>query len=34
MTAGIGSWMGLNTSQIASVFPDLVKFQGGAIELV
>lgn len=34
MTAGIGSWMGLNASQIASVFPDLVKFQGGAISLV
>jgi uncharacterized protein (DUF1501 family) len=34
MTAGIGNWMGLNASQIAAVFPDLVKFQGGAIKLV
>lgn len=33
MTAGIGSWMGLNTSQIATVFPDLSNFQGGAINL-
>ncbi len=34
MTAGIGSWMGLNASQIAAVFPDLAHFQGGAIMLV
>jgi uncharacterized protein (DUF1501 family) len=34
MTAGIGSWMGLTTSQVAAVFPDLVNFQGGAIKLV
>lgn len=33
MTAGIGSWMGLNASQIATVFPDLANFQGGAISL-
>jgi len=34
MTAGIGSWMGLNASQIAAVFPDLVNFQGGAVKLI
>jgi uncharacterized protein (DUF1501 family) len=34
MTAGIGSWMGLNASQIAAVFPDLVNFRGGPIQLV
>ncbi len=34
MTAGIGSWMGLNANQISGVFPDLTNFQGGAIELV
>jgi uncharacterized protein (DUF1501 family) len=33
MAAGIGSWMGLSTSQIASVFPDLANFPGGAINL-
>jgi uncharacterized protein (DUF1501 family) len=27
MTAGIGSWMGLNSNQIGSVFPDLANFQ-------
>ncbi len=26
MTAGVGSWMGLSNSQLASVFPDLVNF--------
>lgn len=34
MTAGIGNWMGLNAGQIAAVFPNLVKFQGGPITLV
>jgi uncharacterized protein (DUF1501 family) len=33
MAAGIGNWMGLSPSQIASVFPDLVNFPGGAISL-
>jgi uncharacterized protein (DUF1501 family) len=33
MAAGIGSWMGLGATQIASVFPDLVNFPGGAISL-
>jgi uncharacterized protein (DUF1501 family) len=28
MTAGIGSWMGLNDSQLSSVFPDLKNFSG------
>ncbi|RZU40777.1 DUF1501 domain-containing protein [Edaphobacter modestus] len=28
MTAGIGSWMGLTSDQISSVFPDLTNFQG------
>jgi len=34
MTAGIGSWMGLNASQIDGIFPDLVNFRGGAIQLI
>jgi uncharacterized protein (DUF1501 family) len=33
MAAGIGTWMGLNSSQLASVFPDLGNFPGGAISL-
>jgi uncharacterized protein (DUF1501 family) len=33
MAAGIGTWMGLNASQIASVFPDLSTFPGGKINL-
>ena len=33
MAAGIGTWMGLNPTQIASVFPDLTNFPGGAISL-
>jgi uncharacterized protein (DUF1501 family) len=33
MAAGIGSWMGLTPSQLASVFPDLTSFPGGAIGL-
>ena len=31
MTAGIGAWMGLTTSQLASVFPDLANFSQGAL---
>jgi uncharacterized protein (DUF1501 family) len=34
MTAGIGAWMGLNTTQIAAVFPLLSNFPAGAISLV
>jgi uncharacterized protein (DUF1501 family) len=33
MAAGIGSWMGLSNSQVASVFPDLANFSQGAISL-
>jgi uncharacterized protein (DUF1501 family) len=33
MAAGIGTWMGLNPAQLASVFPDLGNFSGGAIGL-
>lgn len=33
MTAGIGQWMGLNASQVASIFPDLRNFSGGALAL-
>lgn len=33
MTAAIGSWMGLNNSQLATVFPDLANFPSGAITL-
>lgn len=33
MTAGIGLWMGLNNSQVASVFPDLVNFPAGPVKL-
>jgi uncharacterized protein (DUF1501 family) len=33
MAAGIGTWMGLNSDQLTSVFPDLGNFPGGAISL-
>ena len=33
MTAAIGGWMGLNSSQLATVFPDLANFPTGAISL-
>jgi uncharacterized protein (DUF1501 family) len=33
MAAGIGTWMGLDPSQVASIFPDLTRFPGGAISL-
>jgi uncharacterized protein (DUF1501 family) len=33
MAASIGTWMGLSSSQIASVFPDLSNFAQGAITL-
>jgi len=33
MTAAIGGWMGLNSSQLATVFPDLANFPSGAIQL-
>jgi uncharacterized protein (DUF1501 family) len=33
MAAGIGTWMGLNSAQLASVFPDLGNFPRGAISL-
>ena len=33
MTAGIGSWMGLNAGQLAGVFPDLANFSQGALQL-
>jgi len=33
MTAAIGGWMGLNSSQLATVFPDLANFPTGAIGL-
>jgi uncharacterized protein (DUF1501 family) len=33
MTAAIGAWMGLNSSQVATVFPDLANFPSGAIRL-
>jgi uncharacterized protein (DUF1501 family) len=33
MVAGIGAWMGLTQSQLASVFPDLSNFAQGAITL-
>lgn len=31
LTAGVGSWMGLNTSQLHSVFPELTKFPAGQL---
>jgi uncharacterized protein (DUF1501 family) len=34
MTAGIGMWMGLTSSQVNSVFPDLANFPSGAISLL
>jgi uncharacterized protein (DUF1501 family) len=33
MTGAIGGWMGLNSSQVAAVFPDLANFPSGAIRL-
>ena len=33
MTAAIAAWLGLNNSQIASVFPDLPNFTSGAVSL-
>jgi uncharacterized protein (DUF1501 family) len=33
MAASIGTWMGLSSSQVASVFPDLANFSQGAITL-
>ena len=33
MAASIGSWMGLSSSEVASVFPDLSNFSQGAISL-
>lgn len=33
MTAGIGGWMGLNGSQLSTVFPDLGNFPAGALAL-
>ena len=33
MTAGIGSWMGLNSAQLSSVFPDLANFPTGMLSL-
>jgi uncharacterized protein (DUF1501 family) len=33
LAAGIGTWMGLNSSQLTSVFPDLSNFSAGAISL-
>jgi uncharacterized protein (DUF1501 family) len=33
MAASIGSWMGLSSDQVASVFPDLSNFSQGAIAL-
>lgn len=32
MAAGIGTWMGLDTSQVARVFPDLSNFSTGALQ--
>ena len=34
MTAGIGSWMGLNASQLSTVFPDLGNFSAGGLQYV
>lgn len=34
MTAGVGAWMGLSSSQLAGVFPDLHNFPGGALRFV
>ncbi len=31
LTAGVASWMGLNASQVSSVFPDLGNFPAGAL---
>jgi uncharacterized protein (DUF1501 family) len=33
MTGGIGSWMGLSTSQLNSVLPDLTNFGGQTVQL-
>lgn len=32
LTSGMGAWMGLSQSQLASVFPDLAKFPGGSLK--
>ena len=32
MTAGIGAWMGLNSGQLTTVFPDLANFSQGALK--
>jgi len=34
MAAGIGAWMGLNPTQLATVFPDLANFPTGALSFV
>ena len=34
MTAGIGQWLGLQSAQIADVFPDLGRFPAGALKFV
>jgi len=34
MTAGVGSWMGLNNAQLGTVFPDLANFSQGPISIV
>jgi uncharacterized protein (DUF1501 family) len=33
MTAGIGSWMGLSSSQLGAAFPDLVNFGNQSVQL-
>ena len=33
MASGIGNWFGLTSSQLASIFPDLVNFPSGMIQL-
>ena len=32
MTAGVGAWMGLNSTQLTTVFPDLPNFSGGGLK--
>lgn len=34
MTAGVGAWMGLNASQLKTVFPDLANFGGVGLKYV
>ncbi len=34
MTAGIGAWMGLNSSQLTTVFPDLANFGGAGLSFI